>query len=72
VAIELWECQSGRSLQTLELNFWGTVPVQCPICGHHPVDVKDKMRRNQKLRRQKPTDTWKKAAKTRNNKANYQ
>jgi hypothetical protein len=36
------------------------------------VDVKDKMRRNQKLRRQKPTDTWKKAAKTRNNKANYQ
>jgi hypothetical protein len=72
VAIELWECQSGRSLQTLELNFWGTVPVQCPICGHPPVDVKDKMRRNQKLPGQSPGNTWKKAVKTRNNKGNYQ
>jgi hypothetical protein len=36
------------------------------------VDVKDKMRRNQRLQGQSASDTWKKAAETRNNKANYQ
>jgi hypothetical protein len=51
-------------------NFGGRFQVQCPICGHRPVDVKGKMRRNQKLRPQKPSDTWKKAGKTRKNKAN--
>jgi hypothetical protein len=36
------------------------------------VDVKGKMRGDQKLGVQKPSDTWKKAGKTRKNKANNQ